>query len=171
MYKGYYSYRGYINAKLHALSIKICGDTSMLESEIIKTIETREDKSGDKDFIEISTKSLTDKEAANMYHKLLTTLNSVSKNITSAKNIIGTNDSMSVAQRKAIIKITKYEFNWSPEATFSFILTVLPEKRKKLSSWEIQNSKLLKLYTLISRKDADKIIKRLDKIKKRNAKS
>ena len=171
MYKGYYSYRGYINAKLHALSIKICGDTSMLESEIIKTIETREDKSGDKDFIEISTKSLTDKEAANMYHKLLTTLNSVSKNITSAKNIIGTNDSMTVAQRKAIIKITKYEFNWSPEATFSFILTVLPEKRKKLSSWEIQNSKLLKLYTLISRKDADKIIKRLDKIKKRNAKS
>lgn len=171
MYKGYYSYRGYINAKLHALSIKICGDTSMLENEIIKTIETREDKSLDKDFIEISTKSLTDKEAANLYHKLITTLNSVSKNITSAKNIIGTNDSMTVAQRKAIIKITKYEFNWSPEATFSFILTVLPEKRKKLSSWEIQNSKLLKLYTLISRKDADKIIKRLDKIKKRNAKS
>lgn len=141
MYKGYYSYRGYINAKLHALSIKICGDTSMLESEIIKTIETREDKSGDKDFIEISTKSLTDKELANMYHKLLTTLNSVSKNITSAKNIIGTNDSMSVAQRKAIIKITKYEFNWSPEATFSFILRFLRKREKSSPAgrYKIQN--------------------------------
>jgi hypothetical protein len=169
MYKGYYSYRGYLNAKLHAVSIKICGDTTVLNDEIVKIVESRKEKLADApEIIEVSTKSLTDKEAANLYHKLLSTLNSVSKNVTKAKDIIGSDDSMTVGQRKAMIKITKYDFHWSPEATFSFILQVLPAKRKRLSSWEIQNSKLLKLYTLISRKEADKIIKRLDKIIKRN---
>ena len=113
---------------------------------------------------------LTDAEANYLYNEMIRTLVKVQKNVSEAKTIVGEKDNsvMSVSQRKAIIKITKYEFSWSPEATFSFLLSVLPEKRKRLSSWEIQNSKLLKLFTLISPKDADKIIKRLDKIKKRN---
>lgn len=173
MYKGYASYRHYINAKLHALSIKICGGREVLDESIYRIIKDRPaatalwletvESTG-----QVSTTMLTDAEASNLYRELISTFRDVHKNISSAKEIIGTKDSITVSQRKAIIKIAKYEFHWSAEATFSFILTVLPEKRKKLSNWEIQNSKLLKLYTLICRKDADKIIKRLDKIKKRN---
>ena len=82
----------------------------------------------------------------------------------------GTDGDMTQGQRKAIIKLTKYEFNWSPEATFSYILGIVPERRKRMSPWEIQNSKLQRLFGLLSKKDADRIIKRLDKMKKRNTK-
>lgn len=77
---------------------------------------------------------------------------------------------MTDGQRKAIIRLSKYGFSWPPEAIFSFILYVVPEKRKRLSPWEIQNSKLQRLFGLLSKKDADRVIKRLDRIKKRNSK-
>jgi len=103
---------------------------------------------------------LTIDEAKNIYDKLLRTLKELKSEDKSKV--------MSVGQRKAIIKITKYDFEWSPEATFSFILGVLPDRRNRMSVWEVQNSKLQKLYMIMSKADADKVIKRLDKIKKRN---
>lgn len=78
---------------------------------------------------------------------------------------------ITLPQRKAIIKITKYDFNWAPEATFSFILKVIPQRRKQLSNYELKNSKLNILYNLLTHKDADMIIKRLIKIKERNLKN
>lgn len=84
--------------------------------------------------------------------------------------ITGTDNDMTQGQRKAIIKLTKYDFKWSPEATFSYILGIVPDKRKRLSPWEIQNSKLQRLFGLLTKMDADRVIKRLDKIKKRNTK-
>lgn len=78
---------------------------------------------------------------------------------------------MSLPQRKAIIKITKYEFNWAPGATFSFILKVIPGCREKLTNYELKNSKLNILFNLLTSKQADTIIKRLIKIKERNHKS
>ena len=83
---------------------------------------------------------------------------------------MGNDDAMTDGQRKAIIRLAKYGFNWTPEATFSFILGVVPEKRKRLSPWEIQNSKLQRLFGILSKKDADRVIKKLDRIKKRNTK-
>ncbi|MBK9333869.1 MAG: hypothetical protein IPM96_16040 [Ignavibacteria bacterium] len=102
---------------------------------------------------------LTIDEAKNIYDKLLRTLKELKSEDKSKV--------MSVGQRKAIIKITKYDFEWSPEATFSFILGVLPDRRNRMSVWEVQNSKLQKLYMIMSKADADKVIKRLDKIKKK----
>lgn len=176
-YKGFQSRRHFINSKLHGLSIKICGDRSVLDQSIYRIIMNRPVLNNSlllediKATGRVSTTMLTDQEATFIYNQMIRTLTAMQKNIKAAKTIVGEKNKsvMTEPQRKSIIKITKYEFKWSPEATFSFILTVLPEKRKKLSSWEIQNSKLLKLYTLISFKDADKIIKRLDKIKKRNS--
>lgn len=161
MYKGYKTYRHFINAKLHALSVKICGSRELLDTEIDRAIFSR---SGSP-IVPLpapSTTLLTIEEAENIYRKLFRTLNNIKK-----KSEIDPNK-MTVQQRKAIIKLTRYEMNWSIQATFSFLLGVIPEKRKRLSSWEIQNSKLIKLYSLISSKDADKIIKRLEKIEKRN---
>jgi len=80
-------------------------------------------------------------------------------------------EAMTLPQRKAIIKITKYEFNWAPEATFSFILKVIPGCREKLTNYELKNSKLNILFNLLTSKQADTIIKRLIKIKERNHKS
>jgi hypothetical protein len=175
-YRGFQSRRHFINSKLHGLSVKICGDRTVLDESIYRIIKNRPAATALwLDTIEptgqVSTTMLTDSEATNLYNEMIRTLVKVQKNVSTAKTIVGEKDKsvMSVGQRKAIIKITKYDYRWSPEATFSFILTVLPEKRKRLSSWEVQNSKLLKLFTLITSKDADKIIKRLDKIKKRNS--
>lgn len=159
-YKGYKDYRSFLNAKLHALSIKICGDKSVLNYEIDRELLFRVPNSAMFPLPPPSVTLLTIDEAKRIYDKLLLTLKELKSE---DKNKV-----MSIGQRKAIIKITKYDFEWSPEATFSFILGVLPEKRKRMSVWEVQNSKLQKLYMILSKADADKVIKRLDKIKKRN---
>lgn len=166
-YRGYKSYRAFLNAKLHAISIKLCGDRFVLDDEIAGILRARPLPVLPP---VISTELLTDAEASRLYKRLLTTLASVGSRLQEAKRIAGDTSSMILtpAQRKAIIKLTKYDFRWSPEATFSFILSALPERRKRLSPWEIQNSKLNKLYSTMSRADADKVIKRLDQIKKRN---
>lgn len=74
-------------------------------------------------------------------------------------------------QIRAIIRITKYKLNWSKEATLGYILETCPEKRKRLTPFEIQNAKLGRLFFLLSKKEADKIIKRLDKIQLKNTSS
>ena len=75
-----------------------------------------------------------------------------------------------IAQRKAIIKITKYTLHWSPEATFSYCLETCPALRNRLNIFEIKRSKLSALYNALSVSQASKIIKRLDQLIKKNGK-
>lgn len=169
MYKGFESYRHYINSKLHGLSIRICGSRDLLDQELDKIFGSRPSADQPKDGT-MSTTMLTDREANDLYNRLCKLAATVSANIKASKQIIGSDDFMTDPQRRAIIRLTKYDFKWSPEATFSYILGIVPEKRKRLSPWEIQNSKLQRLFGLLTKKDADRVIKRLDKIKKRNTK-
>lgn len=156
MYRGYKTYRHYLNAKLHALSTVICGDDTVIDEELARR--------GLKSVTELSPAD------AKLLHTQLTEVaRKVSNNVNELKSIIGAGR-ITDRQRAAIIKIARYKFNWSQEATFSYILESLPGYRKKLSSWEIENSKLNKLYSILTAKDADKIIKRLDMIQKRNQK-
>lgn len=161
-YKGYTDIRAFLNAKLHALSIRICGDRTVLDQEIDQVLLSRTVPVVP--LPQPSVKLLTFDEARTIYRKLFEALNKMQYEI-ERDNL------MTIGQRKAIIKVTKYEFNWSPQATFSFILSVIPDKRKRMSSWEIENSKLNKLYMIMSKSDADKVIKRLDQTKKRNLKN
>lgn len=177
MFKGFQSYRHYLNSKLHGLSIRICGGREVLDEEIYKILSGREQRCGSQDSLgrsattqSVSTTMLTDGEANDLYNRLCKVAAKVSANIKASNQIIGTDHAMTDGQRRAIIRLSKYQFNWSPEATFSYILGIVPEKRKRLSTWEIQNSKLQRLFGLLTKKDADRVIKRLDKIKKRNTK-
>lgn len=168
MYKGYKTYRHYLNAKLNALAVEIIGQEDakeFLRGEVLKYLSPRSEPYK----IEGSgVKMLTDEQASRLFRSLIITCTGVKNKLKAAGQLTGSDQRMTLGQRKAIIRICKYEFRWSPEAAFSFILGIFPDKRKRISPWEIQHSKLGKLFTLISKKDADKIIKRLDMIKKRN---
>lgn len=157
MYRGFKTYRHYLNYQLHALSAVICGDDTVIDDELARRGLT-------------SVKDLSLRDAQALVKDLTLVAKKVSNNVNQLKEAIG-QGRMTVSQRAAIIKIAKYIFNWSNEAIFSFILETFPDYRNKLSKWEIENSKLYKLFGLLSSKDADKIIKRLDAIKKRNAQS
>ncbi len=155
MYRGFKTYRHFLNYSLHALSAVICGDDTVIDQELsLRKIA--------------SVKELTDKDAKLLYRQLSEVAKKVSSNTNELKSAIGLGK-MTDRQRAAIIKITKYNFGWSQEATFSFIAEMFPDYRKRMSAWEIENSKLNKLYGLLTMKDADKIIKRLISIEKRNA--
>ncbi|MDI6804640.1 MAG: hypothetical protein QME58_12485 [Bacteroidota bacterium] len=154
MYRGFQTYRHFLNSKLHALSALICGDDTVLDAEL-------------KVFGVVSTKDLSDADALAVYINFKNIASNILKNKNQIDQLIG-EARMTANQRACIIKITKYKFNWGLEATFSYILETLPNYRKRLSPWEIQNNKLRKLYSFLSAKEADKIIKRLDKIQKRN---
>lgn len=154
MYRDYKTYRHFLNAKLHALSALICGDDTVIDAELQR-------------FGVESVTALSDADAKAVYDNLRI----ISKQIRHNRNAIGEligPKRMSSNQRACIIKITKYKFNWGLAATFSYILETFPQFRKRLSPWEIQNNKLRKLYSFLTAKDADKIIKRLDQIQKRN---
>lgn len=169
MYKGFQSYRHYLNSKLHALSLRICGSREVLDQEICNILGSRQE-AGHAPVDTVSTTMLTEEEAGELYQRLCKVASKVSANIKASRKIIGNDDAMTDGQRKALIKLTKYQLSWSAEATFSYILGIVPDKRKRLSPWEIQNSKLQRLFGLLTKKDADRVIKRLDKIKKRNTK-
>lgn len=148
MYQGYKSYRHFLNAKLHALSIIICGDDTVIDVELAERGLS-------------SVKELSLKDAKFIYKQLY----EIARQITGQKYEKG---KMTGKQKSIIFKIAKYNFNWSDEAIFSYILDTFTHYRKRLSSWEIQNSKLNKLLRLLTIKDADKLIKRLIEIEKRN---
>lgn len=172
-YRGYISERAFYNAKCHALSEIICGSREVMEQEIVKAVAQRknplfENVPSSSSDGKISVTQLTDMEAKNLYRKLSGVASQLRKNQQAANEIIGVSDAMTVDQRKAIIRIASFGFKWQIPATFSFILEAIPRLRKKLSSWEIENSKIKKLYGLMTKKDADLIIKKLDQIKKRN---
>lgn len=164
MYKGFINKRAYWNNKLHALSRRICGDNSVLRESVNEILNERNIKS-----VNCSVLELTDPEAEKLYNKLLFMSLTISKPLDSAKKILNIKDFMTKNQKAAIIKICKYKFKWSTEATFSYILEMYPVYRKRLSPWEIANSKIAKLFSFLTIDQADKIIKRLDKIQKKNS--
>lgn len=154
MYRGYKTYRHYLNAKLHALSAVISGDNTVIDAELAERGLA-------------SVKELTTDEARLLYRTLSEAAKKVSNNMDQVKAAMG-QGKMTDRQRAAIIKIAKYKFNWSNEALFSYIAEMFPNYLKHLTNWEIKNSKLYKLFGRLTAKDADRIIKRLDQIQKRN---
>lgn len=155
MYRGYKTYRHYINAKLHALSIVISGDETVLDEELALRNKT-------------SVKELSDKEARELHRQLSEVVKRLGKNPNELKSALGGNH-ITDRQRNAILKLARHNFGWSDAAIFSYIAEMFPEKRKKMNTWEVQNSKIYKLFGMLSSKEADKVIKRLDQIKKRNS--
>jgi hypothetical protein len=155
MYRGFKTYRHYLNYKLHALSAVICGDDAVIDAQLAERGLT-------------SVKDLSLREAQQLAKELTIVAKNVSNNVNKLKEAIG-QGKMTANQRSAIIKIAKYKLGWGTEAIFSYILDTCPDHRTRLSKWEIENSKLNHLFGLLSSKDADKIIKRLDAIQKRNS--
>lgn len=117
---------------------------------------------------EYSTDNLSDDEAYRFMLDLQKEAKRVSELVSAAKKVTG--QLLTDGQRKAIIKIAIYDFGWSKGATMSWIFSMYPEYRKKMNEFEIKNNLLSKLLSFISRRDADKIIKRLDMIKHKNKK-
>jgi hypothetical protein len=154
MYRGYQTYRHFLNAKLHALSAIICGDDTVLREAL-------------RSYNVASVTALDHRQALELYRQLKEAAKQIAPKTDELKSAIGLGK-MTSAQRSLIIKLTKYKFKWSPEATFSYILTMFPEHRKRMSIWEVQNSQLGKLYSMLSSRDADRVIKRLLSIEKRN---
>jgi hypothetical protein len=155
MYRGFQTYRHFLNAKLHALSAIICGDDGILDDNL----EARGKK---------SVTELDLKEAEELYGLFARIAQGSMETVDEWKSAIG-QGKMTEKQRAMIIKICRYKFHWPVQATFSFIAEMFPAYRKRLSLWEIENSKLAKLYAMLSAEDADRIIKRLLQIEKRNA--
>ncbi len=155
MYHGFKTYRHFLNCKLHALSAVICGDDTLLDENLTLA----------------GVKSVTELElndARKLYYAFTKLAKESSGRTNEMKAAIGLG-MMTHNQRAMIIKISRYNWNWTDEAIFSFIAEMFPDYRKRLSLWEIENSKLNKLFGLLSAKDADKIIKRFLQIEKRNS--
>lgn len=180
MYRGYKSKRAYLNAKIHALSHKIYEDTGAEEhlAELIGDIIAKRPQSSVDLFNEtpggnVSGKCgvslLTDSEARSLYYELVSTLKKLKANTKATNAILGIKTSaMTDEQRRKIIKITRYVFGWSIEVTFSKILEFCPELAKRLTPWQIKQTKIVPLYNLLNARQANSIIKRLEKIEKRN---
>lgn len=172
MYRGYKTYRGYLNAKLHGLSIVISGSSELLKYEVCEIIKARENTDSldqsKPDLIELSVKLLTDKEAVTLYNKLINVANDIEKNSRKAKQILKLNDGMTDGQMKAIISICKYKLKWKPESTFKYLTKTIPEIKDRIKPGST-NLKLL--FANIKKSEANTIIKRLDMMIKKNEKS
>lgn len=175
MYKNFASYRHYLNAKLHAMSITLSGDSTLIESLIWECLQKREpaqlplgltssaENGGE---WKPSVKDLTDSEAKNLYNLMIQLLSGQQQYIKET-GIEGHKQTLTDRQRRAIIALTKYKLNMSPDAAFTYILDTFPEKRRRLTEWEIKHSRLTKLFSLLDKKEASKLIKRLDSFYKK----
>jgi len=175
-YKECKSKRAYHNKHIHSCAAVIFGADDMKEEvskEVKKIIEGRKNTlfNSTPEADSYSVSLLTDIEAEELCKKMQGVATQVKKNANKANELIGIKNEATVDQKKKIIRITKYVFKWSVPASFSFILNMFPDKRKRLNSWEIQNSKIDRLYKMLSKDDADKIIKKLEKIEERNEQS
>lgn len=185
-YKGFKSRRAFLNYQLHALSVTICGDRYVLDNAIVSAIQARFTTSEtpyDTSILpQVSALFLTDEEAERIFKTLTKIAKDQSKKVDgvitkagiitdrrTGKRIGSVTGTMTDKQRCKIIAISKYKLHWSAEAIFSYILDTCKHLRARLSAWEIKNSKLNKLFSLLSFSDADKVIKRLEKIEKRNS--
>ncbi len=186
-YKGFKSQRAFHNFKIHALASMIVPSDMLDDFKKDKVKKIIEKRFGDnmpncnfcnKDdcmfcsFTKItgSALELTNEEAEFLYKNLLSDYERVKNNNKVVENILGTGKMMSDAQRKKIIRICRYKFNWSIEVTFSKLIEFIPELRKRLTQWEIDNYKMVALYGKITKSQALKIIKILEKIEKNNLK-
>jgi hypothetical protein len=156
--EAYSNYRKYLNAQLHVVSLRISGDDSALRSFLAQ-------------FGVSSVLELSDKQAEALLARMRSVADDFSKK--EKQNDFGHRTSnqsngMSEQQRRKIIRLTKYVLCWTPGGTFSFIIDNRPLLRDRLTRWEVQNSKLNKLYKAMSFKDADFIIKKLEKIEERD---
>lgn len=170
MYKGYQSERAFYNAKLHGLAVVIVGEqyaSDYLTNEVSNTICKRPFTT--EQFPEPRVTNLTDQEAKNLYFELLNTCRKVKANQKETNKLLNVSTSvMSDQQRSKLIRIMKWKFHWSAEVSFSKIVEICPELTKRLTPWQIKNTKLLPLFAQITMKQADRIIKRLEKIEERN---
>ncbi|HAX49657.1 MAG TPA: hypothetical protein PK605_00290 [Ignavibacteria bacterium] len=164
--KTFKSRRAFLNYKLHAYSIAICGDKSVLEQAVYEKLKER--GLSHQDITSCSVLQLTDEEAEAVHTDLNDTNKRVQANVNKAHEYTGQNQDMTYKQRNLIIKLTKYNWKWTPEATFSYLLETLPHIRQRLNSFEIQKSKLKPLYSQMTSEDADKVIKRLTQLEKNN---
>ncbi|HRE42315.1 MAG TPA: hypothetical protein PLG90_13395 [Ignavibacteria bacterium] len=184
-YKGFKNQRAFHNNKIHALASMIVPSDMLDEFKKDKVKKILEKRFGEnmpscnfcgKDecmfcsFTKItgSVLELTNEEAELLYKNLLSDYERVKNNNKVVENILGTGKMMSDAQRKKIIRICRYKFNWSIEVTFSKLLEFIPDLRKKLTQWEIEKYKMVALYGKINKQQAGKIIKILEKIEKNN---
>lgn len=172
MYKGFKDKRAYHNKKIYALAIVISGEDNardFIEGEVLRVLESRTGTSPMfTDDVKPSIKSLTDNEASMMYNRLIESARAIKTNQKKVDELFGTGSGMTDAQRKKIIKVARWEFKWDIQVTFSKIIEILPELRKRLTPWEIQNCKMVALYGAMNKKQADKVIKVLSAIEKRN---
>ncbi len=172
MYRGFKTERAFYNAKLHGLAVVIYGDATageFLKDHVYKIMSKRSAPGTISLFQIYSVTDLTDEEARDLYYELLLTCRKIKANAKATNAILGIQgNQMSDEQRRLIIKLTKYKFKWSAEVTFSKITEICPELVKRLTPWQIKKTKLLPLFNLMNKKQADKIIKRLEKIEERN---
>lgn len=162
-YKNFKNIRAFHNAKIHALAYTIAGE----EKDTL--IQAEAEALGVADFQGVS--ALTDAHAKALYDKLAKAGKSMRETLSKTQPVSTTqipgNNSMTTKQRKILIKLARYIFAWSQEYTFSMIIETCPELRSRLTGWELNNSRLGKLFSIISKKQADKVIKRLTKIEKK----
>lgn len=156
MYRGFKTYRHWLNYSLHALSAVICGDDEVIDEML-----------GQNNYKSVLDLPLD--VAQKWYKQLKEVAKQVAPKHNKLREAVGLGK-MSDGQHRLIVKLTKYDFNWKPEASFSYLAEMFPDYRKRLSLWEIENSKINKLLALLTTKDADKVIKRLLQMKKRNEK-
>lgn len=174
MYKGFKTERAFYNCKLHGLAVVITTEENandFLKEEVVKILKLREYPCNlfSKESSSSGVKELSDIEAKTLYFRLLKVAQNMKANVKSAREITGTpGNEITDDQRKYIIKICKYQFKWSAQVTFSKIIEICPELNKRLTPWQIQNTKIGVLYNILSKAQAHKIIKQLLQIEKRN---
>jgi hypothetical protein len=168
MQKNYKNIRSFHNAKIHAHAISIAGKENeyaliQIEAEAL-CIEPFDGVS-----------KLTDAHAALLYSKLSQLKKSQTEKIKAAVSVpdspavteAGSTPSMTLAQRRTINKLTIYVLKWNIEYSFAKIIETLPNLRQKLTGWELNNSRIGRLYSIMSKTDADKLIKRLTQIERK----
>src|SRR5690606_6438112 len=118
------------------------------------------------DIATVSVKALLDSEAQELYDFMLPEAKAINKNLETAEDLTNPlrQGDLSDDQRKAIISIARNKLKWKPQGTFNFILRTIPELRDYLSPQIIKGTRLNPLYNVMSKKQGDKIIKRMEKI-------
>lgn len=122
--------------------------------------------------LKLSTLLLTDSEAMHIFvslNKFLQKQNNFMKQITKPLGTPQVAGAITQAQRRAIIKIMQHVLKWSKDASFAYILNSFPHFRRQLTAWEIANVKMARLLTLMTKLEASKLIKRLDKMINKNS--
>jgi hypothetical protein len=145
--------RKQLNKTLHALSARICGDDTALRA-ILPEYNCE------------STLQLTDEQAQEIRTALTNHLYKSERSLHQAE--VGIGNLITKKQKSSLYAICKNKLQWEKQTLFSYILGCFPYLREKLTAHELKRSDLAKLYQILTVTEASKVIKRLDKIIKRN---